>query len=128
MTPLSIHVNQVYTGGERGRSASYGRTSPHAHRSDLTGKANTVISVPKSPITTKTNPTSHARAVALMDAYRATLPRDPDLLTCTTCGRDVSSDLEQVFDVVLCERCQGEDDAEQVQLYWAIVSEGRGLR
>lgn len=74
------------------------------------------------------NPTSHARAVALMDAYRATLPRDPDLLECTTCGRDVPSDLEQVFDVVLCERCQGEEAGEQTQIYWAIVSEGRGLR
>ena len=29
--------------------------------------------------TITTTPTSHARAVALMDAYRATLPRDPDL-------------------------------------------------
>ena len=78
--------------------------------------------------TITTEPTHHARAVALMDAYRATLPRDPDLLECTTCGRDVPSDLEQVFDVVLCERCQGEDDAEQTGLYWAVVSEGRGLR
>ena len=59
------------------------------------------------------NTTHHARAVALMDAYRATLPRDPDLLECTTCGRDVPSDLEQVFDVVLCERCQGEEAGEQ---------------
>ena len=123
---LSICAAREYNTGERGRSASYGRTSPHAHRSDLTGKANTVISVPKSPITTKTNPTSHARAVALMDAYRATLPRDPELLTCDACGRDVSSDLEQVFDVVLCERCQGEEAGEQTQLYWAVVSEGRG--
>ena len=61
--------------------------------------------------TITTTPTSHARAVALMDAYRATLPRDPDLLECTTCGRDVPSDLEQVFDVVLCERCQGEEES-----------------
>ena len=31
-------------------------------------------------MTTITTPeTHHARAVALMDAYRATLPRDPDL-------------------------------------------------
>ena len=78
--------------------------------------------------TITTEPTHHAHAVALMDAYRATLPRDPDLLECPTCGRDVPSDLEQVFDVVLCERCQGEDDAEQTGLYWAVVSEGRGLR
>ena len=83
-----------------------------------------MISVPKSQQTTKS--THHDRAVALMDAYRATLPRDPDLIECTTCGRDVPSDLEQVFDVVLCDRCQGEDDAEQTGLYWAVVSEGRG--
>ena len=75
---------------------------------------------------TTTEPTHHDRAVALMDAYRATLPRDPDLLECTTCGRDVPSDLEQVFDVVLCERCQGEEAGEQTGLYWAVVSEGRG--
>ena len=50
----------------------------------------------------------------------------PAVQRCTTCGRDVPSDLEQVFDVVLCERCQGEDDAEQTGLYWAVVSEGRG--
>ena len=32
-------------------------------------------------MTTITTPeTHHARAVALMDAYRATLPRDPDLI------------------------------------------------
>ena len=63
-------------------------------------------------MTTITTPeTNHTRAVVLMDAYRATLPRDPDLLTCSTCGRDVSSDLEQVFDVVLCERCQGEEES-----------------
>ena len=123
---LSICAARKYNTGERGRSASYGRTSPRAHLVRSTGKANTVISVPKSQQTTKS--THHARAVALMDAYRATLPRDPDLLECATCGRDVPSDLEQVFDVVLCERCQGEDDAEQTGLYWAVVSEGRGLR
>ena len=121
---LSICAAQEYNTGERGRPASYGRTSPRAHLVRSTGKANTVISVTNSQQTTES--THHARAVALMDAYRATLPRDPDLLECTTCGRDVPSDLEQVFDVVLCERCQGEEVGEQTQLYWAVVSEGRG--
>ena len=53
MIGLSICAAQEYNTGERGRSASYGRTSPHAHRSDLTGGASTVISVPKSTTETR---------------------------------------------------------------------------